>query len=63
MSRHRYPKSASIARQRARETEQLILAVLFLLPIIILWATGLWSPLITWVGDLIVEQITQASNT
>ena len=39
MSRHRYPRSASIARQRARETEQLILSVLLLLLIVILWKT------------------------
>ena len=63
MSRHRYPKSASIARQRARETEQLILSVMLLVLIVILWATGLWAALFAWAGDFILEQIPQADNT
>lgn len=63
MSRHRYSTSASIARRRARETEQLILVVLLLLAFVIFWATGLWSPLIAWVGDLILERIAPVGNT
>lgn len=63
MSRRRYPKSAFIARRKARETEQLIFGVLLLLALVTLWATDLWSPLIAWVSDLILEQITQVGNT
>ena len=63
MSRHRYPRSASIARRRARETEQLILSVLLLLLIVILWKTGLWTALFAWAGDFILERVTQEINT
>ena len=60
MSRTRYRKSAHIARRRASETEHLFFAALLLALILILSATGLWSALFAWIGDLIQEQLTQS---
>ena len=63
MSRTRYRKSAYIARRRARETEQLIFSALLLAVILILSATGLWSALFAWIGELIQEQLAQSINS
>ena len=70
MSRRRYPKShAAIARQRARDTEQLIWSALVLVVLVILYATGWWlaisgwaGDLIAWAGDLLLDQIKNIGN-
>ena len=63
MNRHRYPKSrAAIARQRARDTESLILSGLVLVVLVVIFATGWWLPIVGWAGDLLVDQIEKIGN-
>ena len=68
MSRRRYPKShAAIARQRARDVEELLrvgLLLLVFLPVFgVLWATGLGTAILGWAGDLLLDQIDKMGNT
>ena len=63
MSRRRYPKShAAIARQRARDVEELLRLGLFLPVFGVLWATGWGGDIIAWAGDLILEQFKEQAE-
>ena len=67
MSRRRYPKShAAIARQRARDVEELVrvgLLLLVFLPMFgVLWATGWGGDIIAWAGDLILERFKEQAE-
>ena len=68
MSRRRYAKSrAAIARQRARDVEELLrvgLLLLVFLPVFgVLWATGWGGDIIAWAGNLLLDQIDKIGNT
>ena len=68
MNRRRYPKShAAIARQRARDVEELLrvgLLLLVFLPVFgVLWATGWGGDIIAWAGDLLLDQVEKIGNT
>lgn len=67
MNRRRYPRSrAAIARRRARDVEELVrvglLLLVFLLVFGVLVATGWWTAIFAWAGDLILEQFKEQAE-